>query len=210
MTSASAVGDTRRVYEGVKVLRGEREKSPCNLSVNAKGVPLNDTQAIVKVWEDFLAKKFAATDAENKRPDMETLPHTQGTNQLTDKEVLKGLCRMNKGKARGPDNIPVIVYQASNVCRGLLIQLLQKMWDTEQIPEDFAHASFRMLFKNKGSKDDPSKYRCIGLLNHSYSPLSVSAGASQRRDKGVPYRLVGGLSQGTGMSRQCVVVADSS
>ena len=120
------------------------------------------------VWEEFLTKKFAATTAENKRPDMETLPCTQGSDQLTEEEVMQGLRRMNKGKARGPDNIPVEVYQGSNVCRELLVQLLQKVWDTEEVPEEFAHASFKMLYKNKGSKDDPSKYRCIGLLTHSF------------------------------------------
>ena len=29
-----------------------------------------------------------------------------------------------------------------------------------------------MLFKGKGSPDDPAKYRCIGLLNHSYKLLA--------------------------------------
>ena len=29
-----------------------------------------------------------------------------------------------------------------------------------------------MLYKHKGSKNDPSKYRCIGLLNHCYKILS--------------------------------------
>ena len=29
-----------------------------------------------------------------------------------------------------------------------------------------------MLFKNKGSSNDPSKYRCIGLLSHAYKVLS--------------------------------------
>ena len=29
-----------------------------------------------------------------------------------------------------------------------------------------------MLFKNKGTRNDPSKYRCIGLLNHCYKVLS--------------------------------------
>ena len=36
----------------------------------------------------------------------------------------------------------------------------------------FARVSFRMLYKHKGSPDDPTKYRCIGLLNHSYKVLS--------------------------------------
>ena len=30
-----------------------------------------------------------------------------------------------------------------------------------------------MLYKNKGSREDPSKYRCIALLNHAYKVLSI-------------------------------------
>ena len=29
-----------------------------------------------------------------------------------------------------------------------------------------------MLYKNKGSTNDPTKYRCIGLLTHAYKVLS--------------------------------------
>ena len=29
-----------------------------------------------------------------------------------------------------------------------------------------------MLYKNKGSKDDPTKYRCLGMLNHAYKAFT--------------------------------------
>ena len=32
--------------------------------------------------------------------------------------------------------------------------------------------TFVMIFKNKDSNNDPSKYRCIGILSHSYKTLS--------------------------------------
>ena len=37
----------------------------------------------------------------------------------------------------------------------------------------YAQAKFVMISKNKGSSNDPSKYRCIGLLNHAYKVLSL-------------------------------------
>ena len=39
------------------------------------------------------------------------------------------------------------------------------------MPEEFAKATFVMLYKNKGSSNDPAKYRCIGLLSHAYKVL---------------------------------------
>ena len=42
----------------------------------------------------------------------------------------------------------------------------------EYVPPELVRAAFIMLYKNKGSPDDPSKYRCIGLLPHVYKILS--------------------------------------
>ena len=101
------------------------------------------------------------------------LPTTQGSDQLTEEENLEGLQRMNNGKACGPDSISVMIYKVNPVCKRLLTQLLQKYGTrTEKVPIKFACATFVMLYKNKGSKNDPSKYRCIGLLNHCYKILS--------------------------------------
>ena len=73
-------------------------------------------------------------------------------------------------------------YKRSKVCNGLLRQLLQKIWDKEEVSESFARATFVMLYKNKGSTDDPSKYRCIGLLSHAYGSFSDQV-SKFKRDK---------------------------
>ena len=54
----------------------------------------------------------------------------------------------------------------------MLEQLVMKIWLTEAVPEKFGNAIFTMLFKNKGSSNDPTKYGCIGLLSHAYKTLS--------------------------------------
>ena len=43
----------------------------------------------------------------------------------------------------------------------------------EQVPEILAVCVFIMIYKQKGSPDDYSKYRAIGLLNHSYKIMST-------------------------------------
>ena len=40
------------------------------------------------------------------------------------------------------------------------------------IPDALVVAKFVIIYKNKGSSDDPSKYMCVPLLNHSYKILS--------------------------------------
>ena len=42
------------------------------------------------------------------------------------------------------------------------------------VPEDLGVAVFKMLYKNKGSPDDPTKHhRCLGMLNSAYKVLST-------------------------------------
>ena len=66
-------------------------------------------------------------------------------------------------------------YKSCPIIKEELFNLLQFMWNEEEvIPTNLVTANFRMLFKGKGSHNDPSKYRCIALLNHTYKILSNS------------------------------------
>ena len=43
----------------------------------------------------------------------------------------------------------------------------------EQVSENLAVCICIMLYKNKGSSDDYTKYRAIGLLNHAYKIMTT-------------------------------------
>ena len=169
---AENVGDTRAIYKGVTSLAGKQAKPPSNLNTDAAGNMLQSAEDVAATWYTFLKAKFAATPAEQKRPKMEVLPCTKGRHKLSDEHFMKGLNKMRTDKATGPDQIPVKLYMRSETCQRLLRQLLQKIWCEEDVPSAFACATFVMLFKQKGSSNDPKKYRCIGLLNHSYKVLN--------------------------------------
>ena len=79
---------------------------------------------------------------------------------------------MSNGKISGPDGIPVEIFKKVDICREILFEMIYKIWYTEEVSARFARAKFVMLFKNKGSSNNPAKYRCIGLLNHAYKVLS--------------------------------------
>ena len=65
-----------------------------------------------------------------------------------------------------------VVLRFQCTVKKALFKIIVSIWEQERLPKDFAQAKFTMLFKNKGSDDDPSKYRCIALLNHAYKILS--------------------------------------
>ena len=172
---ANLAGNKKKVWDGVRKLSGKvNTKPPINLTCAADGSSIDGPEQLVAVWVDFLEKKFAATQREVcEREEWEELPTRDPENKITRKEFTTALGTMKRNKAVGPDNIPIEVFKTSEPTQEMLLQLLSEMWEDEVVPEEFARAVFIMLYKNKGSKNDPSKYRCIGLLNHCYKMLST-------------------------------------
>ena len=80
---------------------------------------------------------------------------------------------MKKAKAPDPDEIPAEVWQNSAVARDQLFKFLQQVWNKETVSENLATYLFVMMYKNKGSTDDCTKYRALGLLNHVYKIMPV-------------------------------------
>ena len=166
-------GDTRRVFDLVKQMEGKPGKPAKNLTEDEHDSMLQDAKAVASRWCRFLKQKFSQTEEEKHvRPPMPPLPHAQSGSTLSEKEALQAIAKLSSGKACGPDGIPGEVFKNVPICKKTLVELLQRIWVDEDVPVDFAKAVFVMLFKNKGSHNDPSKYRCIGLLGHAYKALS--------------------------------------
>ena len=112
------------------------------------------------IWYKFLKGKFAATERELKeRPEMPTLPMRDPENRLTKKEVESAINTLKNHKAVGDDGIPIEIYKESKLASTLLHSLLARVWQEEKVPESMGVAVFKMIYKRKGSPDDPSKYR---------------------------------------------------
>ena len=174
MQSANDVGNTRGLYNLVKTLSGKVDKKPeIDLNEDSQGNVISNAKERAAVWYQFLKSKFAATAEEHARPSMEQLGRREATDVLTKCEVAKAVANLKNNKAVGADGIPVEVYKVSASAFNLLHKLLARVWKEEQVPEDLGVAVFKMLYKRKGSPNDPSKYRCIGLLNSAYKVLSA-------------------------------------
>ena len=141
---------------------------------NRSRVRISGPQELAGVWQEFLAAKFTPTELEKARLAYEDLPDSDDDNAaITREEFDHAVDSMKKSKATGPDEIPAEVWQNSTVAREQLFKFLQQVWNKEVVPENLAACIFVMMFKNKGSPDDCSKYRALGLLNHAYKIMSV-------------------------------------
>ena len=131
------------------------------------------TNKLCKTWQQFLAGKFNATDAEATRDAYEDLGPQLVADPLTEQAFVRALQKLKKAKACGPDGIPGEVFTNCESAARELYRILKLIWQHEYVPPELVRASFVMLFKNKGSRNDPSKYRFIGLLPHAYKILSL-------------------------------------
>ena len=59
------------------------------------------------------------------------------------------------------------------VAHECLFRFLCKIWRKEEVSAELAVGVFIMIFKNKGSSEDYSKYRYIGLLCHAYKIMTI-------------------------------------
>lgn len=172
MERANERGDTKRIFSLHNHLAATPKPPPRNLTKHKSGDLIKSSEELAMIWYDFLRKKFSQTDAEVERPQMPPIPSERSPEDaLKRAEFDVVVSKMPDRKAVGPDGVPAEAFKYSTNAKSALFEIINKMWDEEMVPTSFAKANFKMLFK-KGNPDDPSKYRCLGMLNHCYKVLS--------------------------------------
>jgi hypothetical protein len=85
ISEANGRGDTKKIFKGVKVLAGKPEKPSPNLTTDKDGHMLKCAEDVANAWNTFLSAKFAATEDEHNRPELDDLSHCSptGTSSLT-------------------------------------------------------------------------------------------------------------------------------
>ena len=87
---------------------------------------------------------------------------------VSKEEVMENMQRMKNGKAVGPDDIPVEVWN----CLGesalkFLTKLYNRTMESERMPEEWRDSVLIPIFKNKGDVQSCSNYRGIKLISHT-------------------------------------------
>ena len=79
--------------------------------------------------------------------------------------ALKG---MKHGKAMGPDRIPVDVWKSlGEGGADMLLDLLQKIFEQEKMPEEWRDSVIVPIFKEKGDIQDCGNDRGINMISHT-------------------------------------------
>ena len=171
---ADAKGDLKAVYQGVQAVSGTKRGFSDTQPTTLESRRLKNPEELANAWCGFLENKFAATELERARAEFESLPNCENDDDdITRKEFEFAVNKLKKNKSTGIDGVPAEVWQGSAVAKERLFLFLRKIWKKEEVPVELSVGVFIMIFKNKGSSEDYSKYRCIGLLCHAYKIMSV-------------------------------------
>ena len=89
-------------------------------------------------------------------------------NCVSREKVKNALRRMKKGKAVGPDKLPVEVWK----CMGemgikFLTRLFNRLLMGERMPEEWRRSVLIPIYKNKGDAECCGNYRGIKLMSHT-------------------------------------------
>ena len=98
---------------------------------------------------------------------VEVGPETQ-VDGITRGEVEAALKKMKRGKATGPDDIPVEAWRVLGYTGvDVLLKVLTHIFEQEKMPDERRDSILIPIFKNKGDIQECSNYCGIKLMSHT-------------------------------------------
>jgi hypothetical protein len=125
-------------------------------------------------WREYFDRLF---NGEDENPTIELDDSFDDTNRcfvrrIQEAEIEEALKRMKRGKAMGPDGIPIEVWR----CLGAraivwLAKLFNLIFRENKMPEEWRRSVLVPIFKNKGDVQSCTNYRGIKLMSHTMKLL---------------------------------------
>ena len=108
-------------------------------------------------------------NVENERVERLVPPSVESeVEKVSVEEVERALRKMKRGKAVGPDDIPVEVWKCLGQ-RGIewLTNFFNDILEAEKMPDEWRNSILVPIYKNKGDIQDCGNYRGIKLMSHT-------------------------------------------
>lgn len=154
------------IFDKVRKLTGKRSNNRSGCIRSETGVMLTEPRGICGRWERYITELFH--DNRGEPPHIEA--NIDGP-EITKDEIRNAIRKMKKGKALGPDDVPVELFEAMGE-EGikLLHTILNHAYDTGELPDDFLRSVFIALPKKPGATECKD-HRTISIMSHSVKLL---------------------------------------
>ncbi|PIK57595.1 hypothetical protein BSL78_05503 [Apostichopus japonicus] len=165
---ASATGNIRVMYEGIKKATGPAAKKTAPLKAKS-GQVITDRRKQMERWVEHYSELYStentvSEEAINNIPALPTLDELD--KEPTTSELEKAINGLASGKAPGNNAIPPeIIKKGKPALLPHLYKLLCLCWKEGEGPQDMRDARIVTLFKKKGDRSDCNNYRGISLLS---------------------------------------------
>ncbi|KAK3552006.1 hypothetical protein QTP70_031600, partial [Hemibagrus guttatus] len=131
------------------------------------GRVLTSEESVQRRWKEYFEELMNEENEREKRVE-EVNSVEQKVVKIRKDEVRKALKRMKRGKAVGPDYIPVEVWKClGEAAVEFLTSLFNRVLESERMPEEWRRSVLVPIFKNKGDVQNCSNYRGIKLMSHT-------------------------------------------
>ena len=117
-------------------------------------------------WKEYF-DNLLNQESPRKRKEMKTEERERDVEDISGEEDRTGLRKMNKGKAQGPDDIPVEMWIAlGNKGVEFLVNFLNRLLRGEKMPNEWRKSVLVTLYKGRGGIKECGNYRRIKLMSH--------------------------------------------
>ena len=126
-----------------------------------------NSEAVLKRWKEYFEKLMNEENNRDPRTE-ETEVVNEEVNCVSREEVKNALRRMKKGKAVGPDELPVEVSKCmKEMGIKFLTRLFNRLLMSERMPEEWRRSVLIPIYKNIGDAQCCGNYRGIKLMSHT-------------------------------------------
>ena len=163
----------RRIFKLAKSReRKTRDIDQVKCIKDEEGNTLVREHDIQKRWKDYFHKLFNEGQLDTRHTvrlsTNEKNPNYSFYRRIQEFEIVHALKRMDKGKAVGPDNIPIEVWKSlGRKCISWLTKLFNVILRSKKMPDEWRKSTLIPVYKNKGDVQNCANYRGIKLMSHT-------------------------------------------
>ena len=136
--------------------------------INSKtGEILMEEEKVKQRWKEYFDNLLNHENPRERR-ETRTEERERDVEDNSREEVRTGLRKVKKGKARGPDDIPVEAWIAlGNKGVKFLMKFFNRLLRGEKMPDEWRRSVLVPLYKGKGDIKECGNYRGITLMSHT-------------------------------------------